>query len=281
MIGADFHCHLVQYMRTIVYQIPVLKVGESKPAACIILEEPEFRASVVVEPFAYLRDEGISDQFEFEDNIQLALDQACPQPGRDSEAPLYLVIQFKENLNSFAAVDGQCRRICVDGVERFGLVECGEPYTPNPNERKRTIQRRSDSSAGRVWRNRRNGTVLQHPLLQDGRWAVRSPVESRVQRTHGPINKTNRGHGSGGQGNRRWSACRTDRKEYPNIVQRCPDRPWPRLQCMSRGTDRSDATRRDKGSCVLEALVLATLRPARKVRGAVSAEISTGESKKH
>ena len=139
MIGADFHCHLVQYMRTIVYQIPVLKVGESKPAACIILEEPEFRASAVVDPFAHLRDEGISDQFEFEDNIQLALDQACPQPGRDSEVPLYLVIQFKENLNSFAALDGQCRRICVDGVERFVLVECGEPYTPNPNERKRTI----------------------------------------------------------------------------------------------------------------------------------------------
>ena len=28
-----------------------------------------------------------------------------------AEVPLYLVIQFKENLNSFAAVDGQCRFI--------------------------------------------------------------------------------------------------------------------------------------------------------------------------
>ena len=139
MIGAGFHCHLVQYMRTIVYKIPVLKVGESKPAGCIILEEPEFRASVVVDPFAYLRDEGISDQFEFEDNFQAVLSEACPSPTPDSEAPLYVVIQFKEDLNAFAAVDGQCRRICFDGVERFVLVECGEPYTPNPNERKRTI----------------------------------------------------------------------------------------------------------------------------------------------
>ena len=139
MIGADLHCHLVEYMRTIVYKIPVLKVGESKPAACIILEEPEFRASVVVDPFAYLRDEGISDQFEFEDNFQAVLNEACPSPAPNSEAPLYVVIQFKEEMNAFAAVDGQCRRICADGVERFVLVECGEPYTPNPNERKRTI----------------------------------------------------------------------------------------------------------------------------------------------
>ena len=92
-----------------------------------------------LEPPTYLRDEGISDQFEFEDNFQAVLSEACPSPAPDSEAPLYVVIQFKEDLNAFAAVDGQCRRICVDGVERFVLVECGEPYTPNPNERKRTI----------------------------------------------------------------------------------------------------------------------------------------------
>ena len=49
------------------------------------------------------------------------------------------MIQFKENLNAFAAVHGQCRKICVEGVERFVLVECGEPSTPNPDERKGTI----------------------------------------------------------------------------------------------------------------------------------------------
>ena len=138
-IGADFHCHLVEYMRTIVYQIPRLKVKEPKTAAFTIFDEPEFRAAVVVDPFAFLKDEGLSDQFEFEDNFQVALDEACPSPAPDAEAPLYLVIPFKEELNSFAAVDGQCRRICVDGVERFVLVECGVPYTPTPNERKRTI----------------------------------------------------------------------------------------------------------------------------------------------
>ena len=139
MIGADFPCQLVEYMRTIVYQIPSLKVKEPRPAACIIFDEPEFRASMVADPFAYLRDEGISDEFEFEDNFQAALSEACPSPAPDSEAPLYLLIQFKEDLNAFAAVDGQCRRIGSDRDETFVLVECGEPYTPNPSERKRTI----------------------------------------------------------------------------------------------------------------------------------------------
>ena len=138
-MGTDFNCYLVEYMRTIVYQIPRLKVKEPKTAASIIFDEPEFRASVVADPFTYLRDEGISDQFEFEDNFQAALSEACPSPAPDAETPLYLVIQFKENLNSFAAVDGQCRRIGSDGDETFVLVECGEPYTPNPNERVRTI----------------------------------------------------------------------------------------------------------------------------------------------
>ena len=138
-IGADFPCHLVEFMRTIVYEIPRLKVKEPKTAACFIFDESEFRASVVADPFAYLRDKGISDQFEFEDNFQVALDQACPLPAPDFETPLYLVIQFKEDMNSFAAVDGQCRSIGSNGVERYVLVECGEPYTPSPNERNRTI----------------------------------------------------------------------------------------------------------------------------------------------
>ena len=139
LIGDDFHCHLVEYMRTTVYKIPGLSIGEPKPDSCLIFDEPEFRASVVVDPFAYLREESISDQFEFEDNFQAVLSEACPSPAQGSEVTPYLVIQFKENLNAFAAVDGQCRRVCFDGVERFVLVECGEPYTPNPNERKRTI----------------------------------------------------------------------------------------------------------------------------------------------
>ena len=37
MIGADFHCHLVQYMHTIVYQIPGLKVEEPKPSAYVCI----------------------------------------------------------------------------------------------------------------------------------------------------------------------------------------------------------------------------------------------------
>ena len=139
LIGDDFHCHLVEYMRTIIYKIPGLKVGGLNSTTSIIFEDPEFRASVVVDPFAYLREESVSDQFEFEDNFQEALSDACPSPAQGSEAAPYLVIQFKEDLNPFAAVDGQCRRVCFDGVEGFLLVECGEPYMPNPNERRRTV----------------------------------------------------------------------------------------------------------------------------------------------
>ena len=139
MIGADFHCHLVEYMRTTIYRIPILKVNEPRPNPCIVFDEPDFRASVAVDPFAFLKSESISDQFEFEDNFEAALNEACPSPTPDSAASLYLVIQFKEDLGTFAAVDGQCRRICTNDVERFVLVECGEPYTPKPNERRRTI----------------------------------------------------------------------------------------------------------------------------------------------
>ena len=56
-IGAYFRCELVEYMRTIVYEIPGLRVKGPKPAACIMLDDPQFKASVVVDPFAYLKDE--------------------------------------------------------------------------------------------------------------------------------------------------------------------------------------------------------------------------------
>lgn len=134
LIGTDFHCSLVEYMRTIIYRIPRFKVSGPRPAPCVIFRDPGFKASVVVDPLAYLRDERISNQFEFEDNFQTALREKCPSPAPDSEMPLYLVIQFKEDMNPFAALDGQCRQISFDGVDRFVLVECGEPYTPKPNE---------------------------------------------------------------------------------------------------------------------------------------------------
>lgn len=139
LIGADFHCHLVEYMRTIIYRIPVLKVSEPWPPAYTVFHEAGFRASVTVDPFVYLRDQGISDQFEFEDNFQAVLSEKCPSPSSAEGTPLYLVVQFNEDLEPFPAVEGQCRRIPGDGSERFILVECGEPYTPNPNERERTI----------------------------------------------------------------------------------------------------------------------------------------------
>lgn len=137
LIGTDYHCYLVEYMRTIVYKIPRFEVRRSDPGAWTIFEELGFRASVVIDPFSYLRDEGLSNQFDFEDNYQIALTESCP--AQDSGEALYLVIQFKEDLVPFAAFDGQCRRLSLNGVESFILVECGGPYVPNPNERKRTI----------------------------------------------------------------------------------------------------------------------------------------------
>ena len=53
-IGADFHCHLVEYRRTIVYKVPGLKVKGREPAPCVILDDPEFKASMVVDPFPCL-----------------------------------------------------------------------------------------------------------------------------------------------------------------------------------------------------------------------------------
>ena len=49
-IGAEFRCELVEYMRTIVYKVPGLKVTGPKPAAYVMLDDPEFKASVVVDP---------------------------------------------------------------------------------------------------------------------------------------------------------------------------------------------------------------------------------------
>ena len=52
LIGADFHCHLVEYIRTTVFRIPSLMVKGSNATTCVILDEPEFKATVVVDPFS-------------------------------------------------------------------------------------------------------------------------------------------------------------------------------------------------------------------------------------
>ena len=139
---------------------------EPRPEACTIFEEPGVRASIVADPFPYLRDEGISNQFEFEDNFQTALTEVFPSTVHYSDTLLYLVTQLKEELAPFAALDGQCRRVSFDGVSRFVLVECGEPYMPNPNERKRTISAVLAAVRGEFGHYGWNGTLLRHSLLQ-------------------------------------------------------------------------------------------------------------------
>ena len=60
-IGGEFRCDLVEYMRTIVYKIPGLKVKGPRPGPSIMFDVSDFKASVVVDPFTYLSDDEFSD----------------------------------------------------------------------------------------------------------------------------------------------------------------------------------------------------------------------------
>ena len=42
-IGVEFRCELVEYMRTIIYKVPGLKVKGPRPAPCIMIDAPDFQ----------------------------------------------------------------------------------------------------------------------------------------------------------------------------------------------------------------------------------------------
>ena len=138
-MGTPFPTHLSEYMRTIIYRVPGFIVREGDLIPIVVKDTAELRASIVTDPLSYLSEENFSDQYNLDVNFPTALHVMCAPEANESYGHIFVVIQFKEDMCSLAATDGQCVKRDHDGIEELFIVDCGDPYTPRPDERARSI----------------------------------------------------------------------------------------------------------------------------------------------
>ena len=138
-LGEPFDCHLSEYMRTIVYKMPAHVVREGHLSPVFLHETDNFKASIVTDPISYLRQSDFSDQYGLDVTFPVALQEKCAIDPNDSDRRIFIVIEFKQDMKSFPAVDGQCFKRESEGAEVLLISDCDDAPAPRPNARIRTI----------------------------------------------------------------------------------------------------------------------------------------------
>ena len=140
LMGKPFTCYISEYMRTIVYKIPDFRVQDSHLTNPIVIKDtPDFRASIVTDPYNYIKQENFLGHYGLDMAFPKYLSDIYETDANQSEKHISVVIQFKENMHSFPVVDGQCIKLEHDGIEKFAIVDCDEAPTPCPDERMYSI----------------------------------------------------------------------------------------------------------------------------------------------
>ena len=138
-LGDPFACHLSEYMRTIVYKIPTHVVREGHLSPFVVHESDDFRASIVTDPLSHLKESKFSEQYSLDATFPAALQEKCAIDPNNSDVPISVVIEFRQDMNSYPAVDGQCFKREIEGGEVLLISDCDDAPAPHPNARIRTI----------------------------------------------------------------------------------------------------------------------------------------------
>ena len=139
MMGTSIDCRISEYLRTIVYRVPGFLVKEGFNSSVVVQSTPDLRAAIVTDPLKYLGEEDFSDQYHLDVSFPETLQNKCSPYMREAGSEIFIVIQLKENMRSFLAIDGQCIRAEHDGVERLFVVDCDDAAMPSPDEREDSI----------------------------------------------------------------------------------------------------------------------------------------------
>ena len=125
-MGDAYPCHLDLYFRTIVYGLPHYVVQDGALPPVVLTDTGDFRAALVTDPVAYLKESDFSDQFRSYENSAARLEEKLEKLMRDDERCVFVVIQIRQNLGSFPAIGGQCQQF--RGVPFF--LNLGDPDVP-------------------------------------------------------------------------------------------------------------------------------------------------------
>ena len=138
-MGDPHPCKLSTYFRTLIYEIPGFIANADRPIIATAIKcTSDFKASIVVDPHNYIRKEKFSDHYERDRCLREkleALDNGIHGVGTCNSGDIFLVIEYKEDMDKFPVVDGQCVKQKVNDVEVIFVVDCDGAIYPSPDER--------------------------------------------------------------------------------------------------------------------------------------------------
>ena len=125
-MGLAYACHLDVYLRTIVYGLHLYVAHDEEVSPAILSDSSDFRAAIVTDPLRYLSESDFSAQFRSDKNSADLANDRLDKFADEADRRVFIVVQIRQELDSFSADDGQCRQI----GEELALVNCGEPSVP-------------------------------------------------------------------------------------------------------------------------------------------------------
>ena len=138
-MGEPVKCHLAENLQTTIFELPTLRLNGELEAPAIIQDFSDIRAILVTNPIEYLIKDDFSEQKDLQADFLPSLFEACQKEGDESQKSIFLIVQLKEALGPFPAVDGQCIQINDAGIARVFIANCGEQFLPPDDGRSRRI----------------------------------------------------------------------------------------------------------------------------------------------
>lgn len=139
MGGTPFPCHITEYMRTVIFRIPSYYVQGGHVAPFDVKKTDDFKASVITNPVSYILSDGFLNQKNVDRGFQKSVRKACEEDENKDQKTIFVAIQFKEDLGSFPAIDGQCARFDYEGAETYMIFDCSGARAPVLIDRTDTI----------------------------------------------------------------------------------------------------------------------------------------------
>ena len=140
-MGIPYPCHLSTYMHTIVYEIPGYFVAEDDEISPAVIHDTYgFRATIATGPVGFIESETFLNQYNLDTGLREELNRVNDENATQADRRLYVVIQFKEDMEAAPAVAGQCVKTSLDdGTEFICIWDCDDAPVRKPNQRTRSI----------------------------------------------------------------------------------------------------------------------------------------------
>ena len=133
--GVPFECLLSERLRTTIYRVPQFFAAAGEGFSGVVFDAADFRAGVTTNPEEYFLQNDLAGQFVDDPTYRPWVRKCCNTEPGTSVTNLHVVLQVRQELNEWAATDGQCWKADLGRGEHLLFVDGGEHPVPPSDDK--------------------------------------------------------------------------------------------------------------------------------------------------